>query len=775
MGVVAGLGLLVLLVGRILRSSGGNDTPSAPRPILEARPHPDRDAESEAEVFAGYAGSVRCRECHETAFEEWSGSNHRFAERPVQVDLDRKAFDPPRSFRHATQTTEVRWHEGAFEIRTPGLKGDLGPYRAERVIGHSPLRQFLVASPGGRWQTLEACYDPETNEWFNVYGSEDRQPGEWGHWTGRGMNWNQMCAGCHNTRLRKNYRESGDRYETTMAEVSVGCEACHGPCKAHVDWRKARPNTREPDPTLPPLPWSQTLDVCGACHSRRAELTGDPRPGDSFFDHFSLMVVDETDLYYPDGQIHDEDYEFAAFLGSRMHRGNVRCTDCHQPHSGKTLLPGNWLCLRCHNGSRTDAPLVDPIRHSGHKVFGYDTNGLAIAVDLLRYDSRRVTESGGECIHCHMPQTVYMQRHWRHDHGFTIPDPWLTRHWGVPNACSRCHADKDLDWALAAVDKVYGSRMERPTRRRAALLAAARRGEETTRTRLTEWLSREEIPYWQAATVSLLSRWADQPSVREALVLQLRNPHPLVREKAVRALHPWVEHGADALAQRLQPLLRDTHRCVRVAAGWALRDTLDPATPVGREIQHYLNINADQPPGQLQQAAWDVARGQPQAALGPLERAVRWDPNSAPLRHELAVVLSILGRIREAVEALQVACRLEPREAEYRFKLALALSEAGDLPGAHASLETTVQLDPRHGRAWYNLGLAQQAAGQSDASIESLIRAESLRPEDPMIPYARATVLAATGHRTEAREAARRALEIAPGFHEARELLNRLP
>ena len=58
---------------------------------------------------------------------------------------------------------------------------------------------------GVQCETRYGTVSPRSNEWFNVYGSEDRRPGEWGHWTGRGMNWNSMCATCHNTRLRKNY------------------------------------------------------------------------------------------------------------------------------------------------------------------------------------------------------------------------------------------------------------------------------------------------------------------------------------------------------------------------------------------------------------------------------------------------------------------------------------------------------------------------------------------------------------------------------------------
>ena len=104
------------------------------------------------------------------------------------------------------------------------------------MIGNLPLVQFLTPFPGGRYQVQEASYDPKSNQWFYVYGDDLRHPGEFGHWTGRGMNWNSMCAECHNTRVKKNYDAATDSYHTTMAGMSVGCEACHGPLQKHLDW-----------------------------------------------------------------------------------------------------------------------------------------------------------------------------------------------------------------------------------------------------------------------------------------------------------------------------------------------------------------------------------------------------------------------------------------------------------------------------------------------------------------------------------------------------------
>ena len=116
------------------------------------------------------------------------------------------AFAPARNFQHGADTTTVRANDGQFQIVTLGLASNLQPFQVERVIGNSPLVQFLSPFPGGRYQVQEASYDPKSNQWFYVYGDDIRNPGEFGHWTGRGMNWNSMCAECHDTRRQKELR-----------------------------------------------------------------------------------------------------------------------------------------------------------------------------------------------------------------------------------------------------------------------------------------------------------------------------------------------------------------------------------------------------------------------------------------------------------------------------------------------------------------------------------------------------------------------------------------
>ena len=719
-------------------------------------------------AFAAYAGSESCRECHKGAYEAWQPSHHALAERKPQFELDQAAFEPAKTFKTSGGETITASQPLHLHVAAPdGSKREL---TAMRVIGEDPLRQFLVSSDG-KVQAFEAAFDPHKNEWFDVFGNDVRKPGDWGHWSGRGMNWNSMCAACHNTRLQKNYDAAADIYNTQMAEAAIGCESCHGPMKDHVVWLHSHPKattyaatttlattkpaTRPRDPTLKPMSRDLAFDTCGSCHSRRGELTSDFVPGTPYHDHYRLSIVDESDVYYPDGQVREEDYELAAFLGSRMYAAGVRCVDCHNAHTGKPVLQGDFLCMRCHEGKletyRT-APVIKPAEHVFHKP-----------------DS-----AGARCVNCHMPQTVYMQRHSRHDHGMTIPDPLLTKQLGVPNACNRCHADKDTDWSIAAVDKWYGAKMQRYTRQRAQWIAAAKRGDDAARQPLVELLSNaKETSYWKAVATGFLARWIGEPAVASAVLAQVGHADPLVRSEAARSLEPLIESRSD-IRDAVAKQLNDPVRAVRIAAAWTLREQVDPNSQAGKDLRRMLDVNSDQPLGQLQMAHFALSRGDTPAALAHLATGVKWDPSSAAMRQEYAVVLSSAGKTDEAIAQLQEACRLAPSDAEYVYLLALAYNERGELPKTIEMLEQAVKLNPAHARAWYNLGLALNATGKTTEAIAALQHGEAADPHDPVIPYARATVLAQLGRRADAIAAAKRALEIRPDFQDAQALLNQL-
>ena len=710
--------------------------------------------EPEAETFAKYGGSASCRECHAKEFENWSNSNHGMAERPLDPKLDDAAFVPTREISHASQKSTVQKKDGRDEVVTLGYGAKLDAYVAERVIGHDPLRQFLVPAEGGRLQTLELAWDPKKSEWFDVYGTEDRKPGEWGHWTGRGMTWNSQCAACHNTRVRKNYDDAKDAFHTTMAERTVSCEACHGPMKAHNEWQQRNRGAKN-DPTLTKLTRDQMFDTCGQCHARRAELTGDFKPGDNFFDHHALTIPDETDTYYPDGQVREEDYEFASFIGSKMHAAGVRCMDCHDPHTAKNVLAGDALCMKCHTAPLPQfpkAPAINPLAHTFHKP----------------------ESTGARCVSCHMPVTTYMQRHPRHDHGFTIPDPKLTKDFGIPNACNRCHADKDASWADTFTTQWFGEKMNRRTRERATLFAKAKRGDEGARDGLIATLKSDDPAAWKASAALLLDRWGGEPAVSMALQEQLQHESPLVRAAAVHTLGDISPGTPSPARDALRPLLKDPVRSVRVAAAWALRDDVQPDSPVGKELTLMLAHNADQPSGRMQLGQYEFARGKEDAAIAQIRKAIEWDPNSPPFHHDLAIMLSTTGRTAEAVTALEAAIRLDPKQAVYHYELALAFAELQQTDRTITELEQTVKLDPSMSRAWYNLGLARNGKNDTAGAIDALLKGEAANPRDPALPYARATILIRLGKNDEALAAAQQALVLDPQNRDVQQLLRML-
>ncbi len=621
----------------------------------------------ETNGYAAYAGSESCRDCHRDDYNLWSQSHHALAERSLRTGTDQPAFVPARSLQHGSETTTFQATDGQYQIVTLGPESNRQPYRVERVIGHDPLLQYLTPMPGGRYQVQEASYNPKSNQWFYVYGDDFRYPGEFGHWTGRGMNWNSMCAECHNTRLHKNYEATTDSYHTTMAEMGVGCEACHGPLKAHNEWQQAHPHTTLHDPTVSPLSPTSIVGLCGSCHSRNTDLTENFRPGDSFYDHYSLEILDYSKRWYPDGQIKDEDYEFEAFLGSKMYHAGVTCLDCHNPHSYKNALQGNDLCMRCHDGSYPKAPKID--------ITGHDH------------------ECKSDCIGCHMPVTVYMQRHPRHDHGFSIPDPLLTKELSIPNACNRCHVGKSTDWALEYTEQWYGTNMNRQTRERARWIAAAESGEPGANGKLTALLDdTNRSPYWCAVAAGLLSQWAVEPATQAALLAQLKNEHPLVRERAIRALEPALAYTNVFAA--LTPMLNDPLRNVRVATAWVLRATVDIHCQAGEDLQRMLDLEADQPTGQFEEAMLLLARQQPAEALVHLKKATAWDKLSPPFLCTEAVNQDQLGQLTEALKTLDQAETAVPDDPHIPYVRAMILKRNGRDDEARVAVKRALKIQP---------------------------------------------------------------------------------
>jgi predicted CXXCH cytochrome family protein len=712
-------------------------------------------ARQESAVFVGREA---CRECHKAAYEKWRGSYHNLAmqeanERTVLGDFADATFD------YFGVRSRFYRKDGKFWVHTQGPGGAMADYEVAYTFGVAPLQQYLIRFPGGRLQSLTIAWDTEKKRWYHLYPTEYVPPQDWLHWTRGAQNWNGMCSECHSTNVGKGFDPSSDTYNTTWSEMDVSCEACHGPGSLHVAWARipamARPSRDDYRLVISARGASarEQVELCAPCHSRRF-LLQDYRhePGTDLLDHLVPSLLAE-DLYFPDGQIQDEVYEYGSFVQSKMYRHNVRCTDCHDPHSTKRLKDGNALCLQCHRGD---------VYNTGDHHFHKEAH-------------QGKPSAGWLCTSCHMPRRVYMGVDWRLDHSLRIPRPDLSLTLGTPNACgqSGCHADKPVKWAADAFTRWYGQ-ARRP--HYGTILAGARRGRPEARAALLR-LTQDRLypPIVRATAVSLLGGYPG-PDSQEALVRGLEDEESIVRRAA--ADQAVLLPPPDRL-RRLLPLVRDPVKGVRVQAARVLAET--PGRQLGVEDDRaFREAVAEYEASmryQLDFASAGYNLGNLYAALGRPEDAERSfrtslavDPLFVRTRVNYALLLSRLGRNPEAERELREALKIEPGSAHVSYNLGLLLAEMGRLPEAIASLEQATRLDPRFGRAHYNLGLAYREQGRMAPAEAALRRALDIEPASADFLFAMADLLMRQGKTREAREIVKTWRERHPEDPRARQL-----
>ena len=711
-------------------------------------------AKSAVAAEAAFVGRAACARCHEKAAKAWTGSHHDLAmteatDATVRGDFSGVSF--------AGDGMRARFfREGKrFLIETDGPSGTPERYEVAYAFGWDPLQQYLIRFPGGRMQAFSLAWDVPGKRWFFLYPGKRIPPSDWLHWTRNAQNWNGMCAECHSTNLVKGFDPKTDAYTTTWSEVDVSCEACHGPGSRHVAWAEVPPMGR---PRLvntglvmrtSGITNRELVELCAPCHSRRTELGDyDHRRSELLDNHLPVLLTEG--LYYPDGQILEEDFEYGSFVQSKMFRMGVRCTDCHDAHTLKLRKEGNGVCLQCHRASA-----YDDARHHFHKQ---------------EWQGR--PSDGALCVSCHMPKSPFMVVHMRADHSIRIPRPDLTKDLGVPNACSRasCHADKPLSWSGDAYDKWYG--MARKPHY-GTVLAAGRRADLAAKVDLVRLVSDTLSPTLVRATaLSLLGRYGGA-DVTAAFRTALLDEEPLLRRTAV-AEAPIADE-AERVA-RLAPLLADPFRAVRLEAASALAGTppalLKPyqqealATAIAdyvKAMEYSLDFSfAGHNLGLLYERMNDPVR-----AEGYYRRAVAVDDLWAPPKANLALLLARRGKNGEAEKLLREVLAANPGEAQVAYSLGLLVAETGTMEEAATLLARAAAGMPANGRAAYNAGLALARVGRPADAERMLRRAVELEPSSYEHLFALGDFLLRQGRLAEVGPIADRMAAIDPSRPEA--------
>src|SRR5262245_35908122 len=681
---------------------------------------------------ATFVGSETCAGCHRAEAELWRASQHWLAMQHASDNTVLGDFNDA-SFDHYGVHSRFFRRNGKFLVETDGADGKLATFEVKYTFGVDPLQQYLVEFPDGRLQALSLAWDSRPQykggqRWFHLYPDEEIKHDDVLHWTKLNQNWNFMCAGCHSTGVRKNYDAAKDRFATTFAEISVGCEACHGQGSAHVGWARGRqswwpfgksddpkmglavrfderrdivwrhdPTTGKPQRNFTPPLVRKEVETCGLCHARRGSFSEDWVPGRWLSDTHVVSAL-ARGLYHADGQMLDEVYNYGSFKQSRMFAAGVTCGDCHEPHGAKLRVGGDGVCLQCHAADKYAV-----VAHHRH-----ETANLPLA-----------------CASCHMPERTYMVVDRRQDHSFRVPRPDLSVELGTPNACNDCHGDKPAAWAAAAVETWHG-----PTRKGSQSYAEAFHAAWTDQADAAALLAvvasdRHASAIARASALSELGSRLS-PSIMNLARSGLADPDPMVR---IGALDMLASVPPGQLWPVVAPLLSDSNRGVRIRAAALLAAVPTASQPqadrerferAAAEVIAAQRLNADRPEARSTLGNFFARQGRASEAEVEYRAALRLSPQYAPAAINLADLYRSLARDTEGESVLRAAIAASPRDAGLHHALGLALTRLKRPDDALAELRQAAELDPERTRYAYVYGVALDSAGRGGAGVAGL-------------------------------------------------------
>ena len=677
-----------------------------------------------------YAGDASCQSCHAKEHAEWKISDHFKAMQPandssVLGDFNNTVFSADGI------TSKFFKRDGKFFINTQSEAGEYKDYEIKYAFGHYPLQQYLIEFPGGKMQVTRQSWDSREGKWFHQYAGQKIPAGDWLHWTGNAQNWNTMCAECHSTNLVKNYDVESDTYHTTYDLVTVSCESCHGKAQHHIDYMNSdayKKGKRQKDSFVETLAARSTqameINTCFPCHARKGNISADMIVSDELMDNY-IPEIPATELYYADGQALDEVYKYASFIQSKMYMHGVKCSSCHNPHSGKLIFTGNKVCNQCHAETVYDTPA-----HTFHAV----------------------NTTTSECVSCHMPTETYMGNDIRHDHVFRAPRPDLSVKYAVPNACSDCHTDKSAQWAADAIVKWYG-----PERKYhfAEDLILGSRNDSLSEKHLTKLIKDTATPKNIIATAVHYMANINTPSSLQMIIDQLKNTDAQVRYRSLRAL---TNFSPAAWTQDVTPLLNDKVRAVRIAAADLLltsrtavpEETMDAYNRAQAELRSYILYQTDFATGNAMAGDYFLKHNDlPQAEKFYL-RGLQKDNAMNYARRNLSTLYNMEGQNQEALKILNEALKYDTQNDRIYFNMALLNNEMNDKASAAANLEKAVSLKSLNPRVYYNYGVLLQQNDKTKQAEAVYLKGLQIAPNNLDLHYAIAILYLQNNQRQKA-------------------------
>ncbi len=178
------------------------------------------------------------------------------------------------------------------------------------------------------------------------------------------------CIQCHSGRPQPVAQSNGQYQKPPFAELSIGCENCHGPGRKHIAQRGAKSAIVNPAKLAP----ARADEICMNCHQggdtrilQPGKTESDYRPGMVLNDVVAIFKLPRTKENAQDADLL-EHHESMRMSQCFEKSGAMSCLSCHNPHAAK--IDYQAKCLSCHGG---------------------------------KLGSEHPSKSG-DCINCHMPK-----------------------------------------------------------------------------------------------------------------------------------------------------------------------------------------------------------------------------------------------------------------------------------------------------------------------------------------------------------------------------------
>ena len=430
----------------------------------------------------GYVTSNSCRSCHPGNYASWHASFHRTMTQvatPATVLADVRAVEL--SFAGTQYKLERKDDDFFVSERSLGETNYRAPRQVVLLTGSHTLQILWTETGEGRtlaqfpfayiiaekmWAPVTQTFlmPPETKEAYSIGA------------------WNGACMDCHVTQGVSKF-VAGNKWDTTVAEFGIACEACHSEAREHIaanrnPFRRWQLHlTKRADATIANaarMKGPESALVCGQCHSVWAfddmnqkldwnRQGGKFRPGKNDLVQRFVVQPSEQDhstqkdfirqtepdffrnRFWGDGMIRVTGRELNGVQESPCFKGgNFSCISCHEMHPATTTrvalqtwarsdqlapkMESDQACLQCHR---------------------------EMASRLTSHTHHDADSSGSRCYNCHMPHTTFGLLHAMRSHQVTSPNVGESLDYGRPNACNLCHLNETLSWTAEKLHSWY--------------------------------------------------------------------------------------------------------------------------------------------------------------------------------------------------------------------------------------------------------------------------------------------------------------------------------